>query len=39
VLPWVGVQSAAWGALLGVEAGEPFYAREQIGVRDVRDLV
>jgi bacillithiol biosynthesis deacetylase BshB1 len=39
ILPWVRVQAAAWGALIGVAAGEPFYAREQIGVRDVRDLL
>lgn len=39
VLPWVRTQAAAWGALIGVAAGEPFYAREQIGVRDVRDLI
>jgi bacillithiol biosynthesis deacetylase BshB1 len=39
ILPWVRVQAASWGALIGVAAGEPFYAREQIGVRDVRDLL
>ncbi len=39
VLSWVRTQAAAWGALVGVEAGEPFYAREQIGIRDVRDLI
>ncbi|HEX9094230.1 MAG TPA: bacillithiol biosynthesis deacetylase BshB1 [Coriobacteriia bacterium] len=39
VLDWVRVQAAAWGALIGAPAGEPFYAREQIGVRDVRDLL
>lgn len=39
VLPWVRTQAASWGALIGVEAGEPFYAREQVGVRDVRDLL
>jgi len=39
VLHWVRTQAAAWGALIGVEAGEPFYAREQIGVRDVGDLL
>jgi len=39
VLPWVRTQAASWGALIGVEAGEPFYAREQVGVRDVRDLI
>jgi LmbE family N-acetylglucosaminyl deacetylase len=39
VLPWVRTQAASWGALIGVAAGEPFHAREQIGVRDVRDLL
>jgi bacillithiol biosynthesis deacetylase BshB1 len=39
ILPWVRVQAASWGALIGTAAGEPFYAREQIGVRDVRDLL
>ena len=39
VLDWVRVQAASWGALIGAKAGEAFYAREQIGVRDVRDLV
>jgi bacillithiol biosynthesis deacetylase BshB1 len=39
ILPWVRVQAASFGALIGVAAGEPFYAREQIGVRDVRDLL
>jgi bacillithiol biosynthesis deacetylase BshB1 len=38
VLGWVQGQAAAWGALIGGTAGEPFYAREQVGVRDVRDL-
>lgn len=39
ILPWVRVQAASWGALVGVASGEPFYSREQIGVRDVRDLL
>jgi N-acetylglucosamine malate deacetylase 1 len=39
ILSWVELQAAAWGALIGVAAGEPFYAREQIGVRDVADLI
>lgn len=39
VLGWVEGQTAAWGALIGRAAGEPFYAREQVGVRDVRDLL
>jgi bacillithiol biosynthesis deacetylase BshB1 len=38
VLGWVRGQAAAWGALVGAESGEPFYAREQVGVRDIRDL-
>jgi hypothetical protein len=39
VLGWVRSQAIAWGALIGVQAGEAFYAREQVGVRDVRDLI
>lgn len=39
VLDWVGGQAAAWGALIGRAAGEPFYAREQIGVDDVTGLL
>lgn len=39
VLKWVEVQAASWGALIGAEAGEPFYAREQIGVRSIEDLL
>jgi len=39
ILPWVEVQARSWGALVGVAAGEPFYAREQIGVTTVTDLI
>jgi bacillithiol biosynthesis deacetylase BshB1 len=39
ILDWVRGQSAAWGALIGTEAGEPFFSREEIGISDVRDLV
>jgi bacillithiol biosynthesis deacetylase BshB1 len=39
VMGWVRSQAGAWGSLIGVKAGEAFYAREQIGVRDVRDLI
>jgi bacillithiol biosynthesis deacetylase BshB1 len=39
VLKWVEVQAGSWGALIGADAGEPFYAREQIGVRSVADLL
>jgi bacillithiol biosynthesis deacetylase BshB1 len=39
VLGWVEVQAASWGALIGTAAGEPFYAREQIGVRSIEDLL
>jgi hypothetical protein len=28
-----------WGSLIGTEGGEPFFSREEIGVRDIRDLV
>jgi bacillithiol biosynthesis deacetylase BshB1 len=39
ILDWVRSQAATWGALIGTAAGEPFFAREEIGVRDIRDLV
>jgi N-acetylglucosamine malate deacetylase 1 len=39
VLDWVATQAAAWGGLIGTEAGEPFFSREEIGIRDIRDLV
>jgi bacillithiol biosynthesis deacetylase BshB1 len=39
ILSWVSLSAASWGALIGRAAGEPFYAREQIGVSDVRDLI
>ncbi|MDO8963070.1 MAG: bacillithiol biosynthesis deacetylase BshB1 [Coriobacteriia bacterium] len=39
IIPWVEVQARSWGALVGVAAGEPFYAREQIGVRDPMELL
>jgi LmbE family N-acetylglucosaminyl deacetylase len=39
ILDWVRGQAASWGALIGTAAGEPFFAREEIGVRDIRDLV
>lgn len=36
---WVSGQLASWGALIGTESGEPFFSREEIGIRDVRELV
>jgi bacillithiol biosynthesis deacetylase BshB1 len=39
ILDWVRSQAATWGALIGTAAGEPFFAREEIGIRDIRDLV
>jgi bacillithiol biosynthesis deacetylase BshB1 len=39
VLDWVRGQAASWGALIGTAAGEPFFAREEIGVRRIGDLV
>jgi bacillithiol biosynthesis deacetylase BshB1 len=39
ILDWVRSQSATWGDLIGTEAGEPFFSREEVGVRDFRDLV
>lgn len=39
VLDWVGEQAATWGGLIGSAAGEPFFSREEIGIRDIRDLI
>lgn len=39
VLDWVRGQAGTWGALIGTAAGEPFFAREEIGVRNIADLV
>jgi bacillithiol biosynthesis deacetylase BshB1 len=39
ILDWVREQAATWGGLIGTAAGEPFFCREEIGVRDVTDLV
>lgn len=39
VLDWVGEQASTWGGLIGTQAGEPFFSREEIGIRDLRDLI
>lgn len=39
VLSWVEGQARVWGALIGCDGGEPFFSREEIGIRDIRDLV
>ena len=39
ILDWVRSQAVSWGALIGTESGEPFFSREEVGVRDFRDLV
>jgi len=39
VLEWVKGQAGVWGALIGCDGGEPFFSREEIGIRDIRDLV
>jgi N-acetylglucosamine malate deacetylase 1 len=39
ILDWVDTQAASWGALIGTAGGEPFFSREEIGIRDLRDLV
>ncbi|HEY5517390.1 MAG TPA: bacillithiol biosynthesis deacetylase BshB1 [Coriobacteriia bacterium] len=39
VLDWVTGQASVWGALIGTQGGEPFFSREEIGIRDIRDLV
>lgn len=35
----VEIQARYWGALIGVRFGEPFYSREEVGVRSVAHLV
>ena len=39
LLDWVTGQAGVWGALIGTAGGEPFFSREEIGIRDIRDLV
>jgi N-acetylglucosamine malate deacetylase 1 len=39
ILDWVREQASGWGSLIGTAAGEPFFSREEIGIRDLRDLV
>jgi bacillithiol biosynthesis deacetylase BshB1 len=39
ILEWVREQASTWGGLIGTAAGEPFFCREEIGIRDIRDLV
>jgi len=39
ILDWVDTQAASWGSLIGTGGGEPFFSREEIGIRDLRDLV
>jgi bacillithiol biosynthesis deacetylase BshB1 len=39
VLEWVTGQARVWGDLIGTKGGEPFFSREEIGIRDIRDLV
>lgn len=39
VLEWVEGQASVWGDLIGTKGGEPFFSREEIGIRDIRDLV
>ena len=39
VLKWVTGQARVWGDLIGCDGGEPFFSREEIGIRDIRDLV
>jgi bacillithiol biosynthesis deacetylase BshB1 len=39
VIAWVEDQAAAWGALIGRAAGEPFFSREPVGVASPDDLL
>lgn len=38
VVDWVAASAVFFGSRIGVDAGEPFFSREPIGVRDVSDL-
>lgn len=39
VLAWVETQAASWGSLIGRASGEAFYAREEIGIASIADLM
>jgi bacillithiol biosynthesis deacetylase BshB1 len=39
ILDLVRLQASTWGALVGVEAGEPFFSAEEIGVADIRHIL
>ena len=39
VVRWVETQGAAWGALIGRAAAEPFYAREEVGIKSISSLL
>ncbi|MDO9556201.1 MAG: bacillithiol biosynthesis deacetylase BshB1 [Coriobacteriia bacterium] len=39
IIPMMEDAAHMWGTLIGVSAGEPFFAQEPIGIRSVTDLV
>jgi bacillithiol biosynthesis deacetylase BshB1 len=39
ILDLVRLQAEHWGALIGREAGEPFFSAEEIGVSDIRHIL
>ncbi len=39
VIPMMAEAARMWGTQIGVEAGEPFFAPEPVGIRSVADLV
>ncbi len=39
ILDSMRTSAAVWGALIGAEAGEPFFSAEEIGVADIRHIL
>jgi bacillithiol biosynthesis deacetylase BshB1 len=39
IMDLMRLQAATWGALIGTEAGEPFFSAEEIGVSDIRHVL
>jgi N-acetylglucosamine malate deacetylase 1 len=39
ILDLMRLQAATWGALVGTEAGEPFFSAEEIGISDIRHIL
>lgn len=39
ILEAMRTSAAGWGALVGADAGEPFYSAEEIGISDIRHIL